>query len=64
MPLHEVTEASSYIQEQGHEDALISLNDLSGEKLIKVTEAVRKAKKDGGEPWGLTKEGKEELEEI
>ena len=48
----------------GHEDALISLNDLSGEKLIKVTEAVRKAKKDGVEPWGLTKEGKEELEEI
>jgi hypothetical protein len=48
----------------GHEDALISLNDLGGEKLIKVTEAVRKAKKDGVEPWGLTKEGKEELEEI
>ena len=48
----------------GHEDALISLNDLSGEKLIKVTEAVRKAKKDGVEPWGLTKDGKEELEEI
>lgn len=48
----------------GHEDALISLNDLSGEKLIKVTEAVRKAKKDGVEPWGFTKEGKEELEEI
>ena len=46
----------------GHEDALISLNDLSGEKLIKVTEAIRKAKKDGVEPWGLTKEGKEELE--
>ena len=48
----------------GHEDALISLNDLSGEKLIKVTEAVRKAKKDGVEPWGFTKEGKEELEET
>jgi hypothetical protein len=48
----------------GHEDALISLNDLDGGKLIKVTEAVRKAKKDGVEPWGFTKEGKEELEEI
>ena len=48
----------------GHEDALISLNDLSGEKLIKVTEAFRKAKKDGVEPWGFTKEGKEELEET
>ena len=48
----------------GHEDALISLNDLSGEKLIKVTEAIRKAKKDGVEPWGFTKEGKEELEET
>ena len=48
----------------GHEDALISLNDLDGGKLIKVTEAVRKAKKDGVEPWGLTKDGKEELEEI
>ncbi len=48
----------------GHEDALISLRDLDGSKLIKVTEAVRKAKKDGVEPWGLTKDGKEELEEI
>lgn len=48
----------------GHEDALISLRDLDNSKLIKVTEAVRKAKKDGVEPWGLTKVGKEELEEI
>ena len=48
----------------GHEDALISLRDLDGSKLIKVTEAVRKAKKAGVEPWGLTKEGIEELEEI
>jgi hypothetical protein len=48
----------------GHEDALISLRDLDGSKLIKVTEAVRKAKKEGVEPWGLTKDGKEELEEI
>ena len=29
-----------------------------------MTEAVRKAKKDGVEPWAYTKEGKEELEEI
>ena len=48
----------------GHEDALISLRDLDGSKIIKVTEAIRKAKKDGVEPWGLTKEGIEELEEI
>ena len=48
----------------GHEDALLSLSDLDGSKLIKVTEAVRKAKKEGVEPWGLTKEGKEELEET
>jgi hypothetical protein len=48
----------------GHEDALISLRDLDGSKLIKVTEAIRKAKKNGVEPWGFTKEGKEELEET
>lgn len=48
----------------GHEDALISLRDLDGSKLIKVTEAIRKAKKDGVEPWGLTKAGKDELEET
>ena len=54
----------AFCQYDGHEDALISLRDLDGSKLTKVTEAVRKAKKDGVEPWGLTKEGKEELEEI
>ncbi|MZH47252.1 MAG: 2-oxoglutarate:ferredoxin oxidoreductase [Nitrospinae bacterium] len=48
----------------GHEDALLSLRDLDGSKLKRVTEAVRKAKKDGVEPWAYTKEGKEELEEI
>ncbi len=48
----------------GHEDALISLSELNEPKLQKVTEAIRKAKKDGLEPWGLSKEGKEELEEI
>ena len=54
----------AFCQYDGHEDALISLRDLDGSKLVKVTEAVRKAKKEGVEPWGLTKEGKEELEEI
>ena len=48
----------------GHEDALLSLRDLDGPKLQKVTEAIRQAKKDGVEPWALTKEGKEELEET
>ncbi|MBC8286795.1 MAG: 2-oxoglutarate:ferredoxin oxidoreductase [Nitrospinae bacterium] len=48
----------------GHEDALISLRDLDGAKLLKVTEAVRQAKKEGVEPWGLTKAGKDELEET
>ncbi len=48
----------------GHEDALISLRDVGDAKLQMVTEAVRQAKKEGVEPWGLTKEGKEELEQI
>jgi tRNA G18 (ribose-2'-O)-methylase SpoU len=48
----------------GHEDALISLRDLDGSKLQLVTDAVRQAKKEGVEPWGLTSAGKEELEET
>lgn len=48
----------------GHEDALISLRDVADIKLQKVTEAIRQAKKEGVEPWGLTKAGKEELEET
>jgi hypothetical protein len=48
----------------GHEDALLSLRDVDGAKLQKVIEAIRQAKKDGVEPWGLSKEGKEELERI
>ncbi len=48
----------------GHEDALISLRDVADLKLQKVTEAIRQAKKDGVEPWGLSQEGKNELEEI
>lgn len=49
----------------GHEDALLSIRDLDGQKLKKITEAVKRAKKTGAvEPWGLTAEGKEELESI
>jgi len=47
----------------GHEDALLSISDLDSNKLIKITEAIKKAKKSIT-PWGLTPEGKEELEEI
>ena len=54
----------AFCQYDGHEDALISLRDITGEKLVKVTEAIRKLKKEGFECWGETKEGKEELEEI
>ena len=42
----------------------VSLSDIDGTKLQKVTVAIRQAKKDGIEPWGLTKAGKDELEEI
>lgn len=49
----------------GHEDALLSMRDMDGDKLRKVIDAVKKAKKTGAvEPWGLTSEGKEELESI
>ncbi len=48
----------------GHEDALLSLRDLDGPKLQKVIDAIRLAKKEGVEPWGLTREGKEEIEET
>ena len=54
----------AFCQYDGHEDALISLRDIDGSKLQQVTAAVKKAKKEGVEPWGLTKEGKEELEDI
>lgn len=47
----------------GHEDALLSIRDLDSDKLIKITEAIKKAKKSIT-PWALTSEGKEELEEI
>ena len=48
----------------GHEDALLSLRDLDAPKLQKVIDASRQAKKDGVEPWGLSKKGKEELEKT
>ena len=47
----------------GHEDALLSIRDLDADKLIKITEAIKKAKKSIT-PWGMTSEGKEELEEM
>ncbi|MCZ6513660.1 MAG: 2-oxoglutarate:ferredoxin oxidoreductase, partial [Nitrospinae bacterium] len=47
----------------GHEDALLSIRDLDADKLIKITEAIKKAKKSIT-PWALTPEGKEELEET
>ncbi|MFP6638197.1 MAG: carbon monoxide dehydrogenase beta subunit family protein, partial [Nitrospinaceae bacterium] len=54
----------AFCQYDGHEDAFVSLSDIDGTKLQKATEAIRQAKKDGVEPWGLSKEGVEELEEI
>jgi len=49
----------------GHEDALLSIRDLDGSKIVKITQAIKDAKKSGVvTPWGLTPEGKEELEEI
>ena len=54
----------AFCQYDGHEDAFVSLRDIDGEKIQKVTAAIRKLKKEGFECWGETKEGKEELEEI
>jgi hypothetical protein len=48
----------------GHEDALLSIRDLDGSKLEKITQAVRDAKKSGIQPWAETDAGKAELEEI
>ncbi len=47
----------------GHEDALLSIRDLDSDKLIKITEVIKKAKKSIT-PWALTSEGKEELEKV
>ncbi len=54
----------AFCQYDGHEDALLSIRDVDGAKIVKVTQAIKDAKKDGVEPWGLTKKGKAELEEI
>ena len=54
----------AFCQYDGHEDALISLRDINGEKLQKVTAAIRRLKKEGIDCWGESSEGKEELEEI
>jgi hypothetical protein len=52
-------------QYDGHEDALISIRDLDGNKLQKLIDTVDRIKKAGTvTPWALTPEGKEELEEI
>ena len=37
----------AFCQYDGHEDALISLRDITGEKLVKVTEAIRRLRKEG-----------------
>lgn len=54
----------AFCQYDGHEDALLSIRDLDGAKIIKITQAIKDAKKDGVEPWALTPKGKAELEEI
>lgn len=51
-------------QYDGHEDALLSIRDLDAAKMEKIIKAVKDAIKFGVEPWALTSEGKEELEEI
>lgn len=49
----------------GHEDALLSIRDLDGSKIIKITQAIKDVKKAGTvTPWGLTQAGKDELAEI
>ena len=47
----------------GHEDALLSIRDLDSDKIIKITDAIKKAKKSVT-PWAFTDAGKAELEEI
>ncbi len=54
----------AWCQYDGHEDALLAIRDVGSDKLNKIKEAIIKAKKDGVEPWALTAQGKEELEEI
>ena len=54
----------AFCQYDGHEDALLSIRDLDGAKIKKITQAIKDAIKGGVEPWALTKKGKAELEEI
>ena len=54
----------AWCQYDGHEDALLSIRDLDAARLIKITKAIKDAIKSGVQPWALTPEGKEELEEI
>ena len=54
----------AFCQYDGHEDALLSIRDVDGDKIVKVTQAIKDAKKDGVKPWGLSSSGKAELEEI
>jgi len=55
----------AFCQYDGHEDALLSIRDLDGAKIVKITQAIKDAKKSGTvEPWGLSEKGKAELEEI
>jgi len=52
-------------QYDGHEDALISIRDLDGNKLQKLIDTINRVKEAGTvTPWAFTSEGKEELEEI
>lgn len=48
----------------GHEDALLTIQDLDTPKYKKVIETIKKVKAGGLTPWALTPEGKEELAEI
>ena len=54
----------AWCQYDGHEDAFVSIQDIDEPKLKKIIESLKRLKKEGLEPWGLSKEGKEELEEI
>ena len=54
----------AFCQYDGHEDALLSIRDVDGDKIVKFTQTLRDVKKAGFEAWGDTAKGKEELEEI
>ena len=54
----------AWCQYDGHEDALLSIRDIDAPKIEKITAAIKDAIKSGVEPWALTPEGKEELEDI